>query len=324
MPLQYEGVIAEHKSVREAVGLFDVSHLGKLVVDAAQIGALDALLPGKVASIPVGRAGYNLVLDDSGGVIDDIFLYRRDDSMFIVPNAANTLDVLDFLEERGVKAEDARMVWGLIALSGPKAQNKVADLVPDAATLKLHRFGSFELAGLKVTVARTGYTGEPTFEFICDWDDSPAVWDALLGEGVAPCGLASRDTLRLEMGYPLHGHEISRDITPVEAGLEWVIQWDKDFVGKQALLDMKRSGPPRLLVGLVAQGREIPRQGYKVLHDGQEVGELVSGNFSPVLGKGIATGFVPPSLAAQGTRLTVDVRGRPLEMEVTNPPFIAT
>ena len=322
MPLQYQGVIAEHTAVRQSAGLFDVSHLGKIIVDADQIEALDSLLPGKVASIPVGRAAYNLVLNEAGGVIDDIFLYRLKDSMLVVPNASNTLAVLDFLAANGVKAEDARMRWAIIALSGPRAPALGAALVPGTAHLKLHRFDDFDLSGHPVMVARTGYTGEPTLEFFCDWDAAPEAWAEILTDEVVPCGLASRDTLRLEMGYPLHGHEIAPDITPIEAGMEWVIDWTKDFIGKPALVDVKESGPSRKLVGLVALGREIPRQGYKVLEGSEEVGELVSGNFSPVLGKGIATGFVRASLAEEGTRLTVDVRGRSLEMEVTKPPFI--
>ena len=322
MPLQYKGVIAEHKAVRGGAGLFDVSHLGKLIVDEGQVPALDALLPGKVAKIPVGRAGYNLVLDETGGVIDDVFLYRQPSSMLIVPNASNTLEVLDFLHANAVKAEDARMRWAIIALSGPLAPGLGAELIPATADLKLHRFAEFDLGGHHLMVARTGYTGEPTLEFFCEWEEAPAVWDLLLKDPVHPCGLASRDTLRLEMGYPLHGHEISKEITPLEAGMEWLIDWDGPFVGKQALLDLKEAGITRKLVGLVAHGREIPRQGYKVSSGGQQVGELVSGNFSPVLDKGIAMGFVPPNLSQPGTRLVVDVRGRSLEMEVTVPPFI--
>lgn len=323
MPLQYEGVLAEHRAVRAHAGLFDVSHLGKLLVRGdEQIARLDRLLPGKVAAIEPYRAGYNLVLNDDGGVVDDIFCYRFPDHMLLVPNASNTMEVLQYLKERSVEAEDARMRWAIIALSGPAAPALASQLDPALGELKLHRFNEFSVAGSRMMVAKTGYTGEPTLEFFSEWDEAPRLWHQLLTGEVKPAGLGARDTLRLEMGYPLHGHEISAQIDPLSAGLGWLIDWDKPFVGKQALEKIKQDGPREKLVGLVAIGREIPRQGFPIILDDRQVGELVSGNFSPVIGKGIAMGYVSPEHAVPGTRLKVQVRGRDLEMEVTSPPFI--
>lgn len=330
MPLQYSSVLAEHRAVRESAGLFDVSHLGKISItgpDASR--ALDGILPGKVAGLAVGQAGYNLVLNEKGGIIDDIFVYRLPDEMLVVPNAANTHVVLGFLQDnlRGdLTILDARQRFAIIALSGPKVRDLVEPLVPLLANLKLHRFFQTDFEDHPALVARTGYTGEFTYEFFVSWQDSVPVWRRLLelasSVGGIAAGLGARDTLRLEMGYPLHGHEIDEQTDPLEAGMDWVIDWDKEFIGRPALESVRAKGRVRALVGLVAKGREIPRTGYALLKEGEKVGELASGNISPVLGRGIAMGYVPPDLAEPGTMLTVDVRGKTLEVEVTKPPFI--
>ena len=330
MPLQYAGVIAEHTAVREAAGLFDVSHLGKLIVTGP--GAerfLDSVLPGKVAGLEEWQAGYNLVLNDRCGITDDIFVYRRPDSFVVVPNASNSDEVLRFLGSKApadVSVEEGRQRWAIIALSGPKAKQIALPRMPALAGLKMHRFIDSSFDGIDVMVARTGYTGEYTAEFFVDWSSSSKLWKRLLevgsAEGLVPAGLGARDTLRLEMGFPLHGHEISEETNPLEAGLGWVIQWDKDFEGKQKLEEIKRTGTAKKLVGLVAQGREIPRGGYLVSHKGEPTGEVVSGNFSPVLKKGIAMAYVRSDHAEAGTMLDVDVRGKTLQVEVTKPPFI--
>jgi glycine cleavage system T protein (aminomethyltransferase) len=353
MPLQYEGVLAEHRAVRERAGLFDVSHLGKLAVRGPGAGEfLDGFLPGKVAALGEWRAGYNLVLNDRAGIVDDIFVYRRPDTWLLVPNAGNTLAVAEVLRNaapeggsgevaapgaeqlhtleaaippRSVKVEDARFIWAILALQGPASREVAAGLFPEANELSLHAFGDFEVDGVEVQIARTGYAGEYGFELFVPWDDAVKIWDLVLREGepfgVVPAGLGARDTLRLEMGYPLHGHELTADTNPIEAGLDWVIDWSKEFEGKELLLKIKERGVERKLAGLVMAGREIPRAGYSVYRDGLLVGELSSGNFSPVLGKGIALGYLAPSAATEATMLEVEVRGRRVQATVVRPPF---
>jgi aminomethyltransferase len=333
MPLQYQGVVAEHWAVRRDAGLFDVSHLGKLVVHGdGAVAFLDSLLPGAVGGLDVWRAGYNLVLNADAGIVDDIFVYRRPDSLVVVPNAANTEAVLGILEEavegvRGVRVEDARGRWAIFAVQGPRSRDMEDWFPPGAAGLPLHAFADLEVAGIRCQVARTGYTGEHGFELFVEWAEAAAVWNALLEGGapygLVPAGLGARDTLRLEMGYPLHGQDISEDTNPIEARLGWVIDWSKPaFTARDVLARIRGSGPPRRLTGLLARGRGIPRRGHPVRTDGEVVGEVTSGNISPVLGVGIAMAYVPTSLAEPGTVVTVDVRGRPLEAEVTRPPFV--
>jgi aminomethyltransferase len=336
MPLVYpSGTVAEHKTVRESVGLFDVTHLGKVTVegpDAERV--LDRLLPGKVAKMKPNKAGYNLVLTPDGGVVDDIFIYKTDPTKFIVvPNAANTDAFLEFIDagttaEDDVTVADARGRWGILALTGPRAREVLFPILPEAEGLKMHDFATLSLKGTEVIVARTGYTGEVTFEFLPAWDDSAAVWNLLLeagaSAGIKPCGLGARDTLRLEMGYPLHGHELSVDINPLEAGCGWVIDWEKDFVGRPALERVKQAGVTRKLVGLLAGEGRIPRMGHQVFLGDKPVGEVTSGNFSPTLGAGIALAFVSAELSELGTQLEIDIRGKRLPVQVVKPPFKAS
>ncbi len=337
MPLVYgTGTVAEHNNVRQSVGLFDVTHLGKVTVEGADAEALlDRLLPGKVAKLRPWRAGYNLVLTPDGGVVDDIFVYKRDEGFLVVPNASNTDAVIQFLQA-GVRADedvtivDARGRWGILALTGPRAREVLFPIHPEAASLKMHDFRTMSLEGIDLIVARTGYTGEVTYEFLPEWDRSPEVWKLLLEAGrscgIKPAGLGARDTLRLEMGYPLHGHELSVDINPLEAGLGWVIDWDKDFPGKGALENVHSAGVSRKLVGLLAaEGRgRVPRMGHQVFFEDRPVGQVTSGNFSPTLGAGIALAFVPLELSEVGTRLEIDVRGKRLPVQVVKPPFKAS
>lgn len=331
MPLQYSGVVAEHTAVRTRVGLFDVSHLGKLAVEGE--GAeemLDRLLPGRVAGVPVWTARYNLLLTEEGGIVDDLFVYRRPEAFVVVPNAANNDAVLAELAvgaPPGVGVSEARERWAILALQGPLARPMVAALLPAAAGLRLHEFTDTEMDGVRVQAARTGYTGEYGVELFTPSGDAPRVWRRLLAAGethaILPAGLGARDTLRLEMGYPLHGHEISRETTPVEAGLGWVVDWQKtEFRGRARCEEVRREGPRRRLVGMVAAEPGIPRAGHAILRDGERVGEVTSGNISPVLGRGIALGYVGADAAEPGTMLSVDVRGRRIPVEVTRPPFV--
>lgn len=332
MPLVYrEGTIAEHKAVRSGVGLFDVTHLGKIVVEGPGAAtALDALLPGKITKLRTMRAAYNLVLTPAGGVVDDIFVYRTgEESFLIVPNASNMDAVLKFIQQGcgpDVTVEDARERWAIIAVTGPKAREVLTPHIEGLEAMKMHDFALLKLGGFDVKVARTGYTGEVTYEFLPAYPDSPAVWNLLseLGaaSGIAPAGLGARDTLRLEMGYPLHGHELSTEINPLEAGLGWVVDWDKEFFGKQALEKVKAEGVTRKLVGLQGTEGRIPRMGMPVLSGGSPVGSVTSGNFSPTLGLPIALAFVSPEVSEVGTEMAIDVRGKHLPVTVIKPPFI--
>jgi aminomethyltransferase len=225
---------------------------------------------------------------------------------------------------------DARQRWAILALQGPASRQVADSLLPGATDLPLHGFGDFDLKlgvrSARVQVARTGYTGEYGFELFVPSEDAPATWELLLdaGEpyGILPVGLGARDTLRLEMGYPLHGHEISVDTNPIEAGLGWTIDWKKDFRGRAAVEAVRQAGPSRTLAGLAADGPGIPRAGQAVLRDGEPVGTVTSGNFSPTLGKGIALAYVALGAGEPGTRLEIDVRGKPLPVTVTKPPFV--
>lgn len=330
MPLQYSGVIAEHEAVRRTAGLFDVSHLGKLVVEGPEAEKmLDRLLPGRVAKIEDWSAAYNLVLNPDCGIVDDIFVYRHPDYFLLVPNASNSEAVKRIVQDHlveGARLTEARERWAIIAFSGPAVKDLIVELVPEAQGMKMHRFLKTSFRGIDVMMARTGYTGEYTVELFVSWQEAPRLWSDLLsaGEqaGAIPTGLGCRDTLRLEMGYPLHGHEISEQTDPLESGLEWVIDWSKDFERKADLERLRDKGSSRRLVGLKGVGREIPRAGYPIRDGDSKVGEVTSGNFSPVLKRGIALGYVTPDRAAAGTMLSIDVRNKSLPVEVTKPPFI--
>lgn len=346
MPLQFAGVLAEHTAVRERVGLFDVSHLGKLTLEGPDAAALlDATFTNDATGLAPWRARYNLALTPGGGIIDDLFVYRRPDpepgtgsgggtSFLVVPNAANAAAVVAALRQTAadraldVALADAWDRWAILALQGPGSRPMADQLLPGANDLKLHAFMDAQLAGVPVQVARTGYTGEYGFELFVPWAEAGRIWRLLLEagapQGIVPVGLGARDTLRLEMGYPLHGHEISPDTNPLEAGLEWTIAWAKPwFTGREALVAIRDgAGPTRRLVGFVAQGPGIPRADQTILHEGVAVGTVTSGNHSVFLGRGIGLGYVPPALAAPGTLLEVDVRGRRLAVAVTPAPFV--
>lgn len=332
MPLQYAGVVPEHTAVREAVGIFDVSHLGKLVVRGA--GALEfvnACFTNDLGRIANGQAQYTLCCDEtSGGVVDDLIVYLRDDDhLLLVPNASNTAEVARRLQAKapdGVTITDHHETHAVLAVQGTKSDEVLAALGFPVG----HDYMSFTESpyqGVEVVVCRTGYTGERGYELIAPNEVAPALWDALLAAGaefgIQPCGLGARDTLRTEMGYPLHGQDISLDITPVQARLGWAVGWKKDaFWGKDALEAERASGPAVTLRGLVAIGRGIARPHMSVrLTPDVPIGEVTSGTFSPTLKKGVALALIS-SQVAEGTEVTVDVRGRSEIFVVTKPPFV--
>ena len=333
MPLEYPtGVIKEHTAVRDSVGIFDVSHLGKASVRGPGAAAyVNATLSNDLAKIEPGKAQYTLCCDDAtGGIVDDLIAYYYgDDHVLLVPNAANTAEVVRRLAEsapEGVTVEDRHDELAVLAVQGT-----YSDEVLTAIGLPVgHDYMSFveaPFAGETLVVCRTGYTGERGYELLVPRDAADAVWDALLDagqeHGIAPCGLGARDTLRTEMGYPLHGQDISLDVTPVQARLGWAVGWKKDaFWGRDVLLAEKEAGPKRLLRGLVATGRGIPRPGMRVMLTADVmVGQVTSGTFSPTLRKGVGLGLVAAQVE-EGAEVSVDVRGRREIFTVTKPPFV--
>ena len=327
MPLQYTGVIAEHNAVRNEVGLFDVSHLGKLRVGGARAGeALQVALTADTDALEPGRATYSLVLTDAGGCIDDVFVYRlgRDEWM-VVPNAANVDAVADAIRTAGADLADEWDRWAILAIQGPRSFEAFESAFPrsGAPELKLHEWRSIDVFGVEGLVARTGYTGERGFELYAPTATSIPAFDAIVDAGAIPVGLGARDTLRLEMGYALYGHELSLDVNPLEAGLGWVLAWDTPFRGRDECLKVKDAGPERRLFGIVCRDRGVPRQGYPVTRDGRRIGELTSGNHSPTLGTGIALALGPRATAPQeGTAVRIEARGRALEGDIVKPPFV--
>jgi aminomethyltransferase len=332
MPLEYTGIVKEHEAVRTAVGMFDVSHLGKAAVRGR--GAADFVnrcLTNDLRKVGPGQAQYTLCCDDeTGGVVDDLIAYlRSEDDVFLVPNAANTAEVVRRLSAAapaGIDVVNLHRDFAILAVQGPRSDDTLA-----AAGLPSgHDYMSFvevDHGGSPVVVCRTGYTGERGYELIVPNDVAPSVWDtvAAAGErfGLAPAGLGARDTLRTEMGYPLHGQDLSLEITPVQARLGWAVGWGKDaFWGSGPLAAEKADGPSRLLRGLTADRRGIPRPGMVVLDDaGEEVGQVTSGTFSPTLRKGIALALLAPRVGPSAS-VQVDVRGRVEPFQVTKPPFV--
>jgi len=335
MPLEYSaGVLKEHAAVREAVGVFDVSHLGKATVSGPGAAAyVNATLTNDLGRIGPGQAQYTLCCDEeTGGVVDDLIAYlRSDDEVFLIPNAANTAEVVRRLQATapdGVSVTDRHRDFAVLAVQGPRS----ADVLGALGLPTEHDYMSFEeaeVAGTSLTVCRTGYTGERGYELVVPAEAAVAVWDALLeaGEphGILPCGLGARDTLRTEMGYPLHGQDISLDVTPVQARLGWAVGWKKEaFWGREVLLAEREAGPRRVLRGVVATGRGIPRPHMRVMltHD-VPVGEITSGTFSPTLKKGVGLALVAATVNPEA-EVSVDIRGRREVFRLTRPPFVDT
>lgn len=336
MPIEYAGVVAEHAAVREAVGVFDVSHMGKVRIHGpGSVAFLNGLLANDLDRIGDGQAQYTLLCTDAGGVVDDLIAYRwAADEVFMIPNAANAAEVVGVLQAAappGVAVTDHHDDHGIIAVQGPRSAEAILALgLPadhDYMTMVSSTF-----AGHPVIVCRTGYTGEHGYELVLPVSTLGAAWDALIaqgdGLGLMPAGLGARDTLRTEMGYPLHGQDISPDITPVQAGLGWAIGWDKAcFRGCEALARERAAGPSRRLRGLRALDRGIPRPhmnvraGADARHPGAVIGEVTSGTFSPTLRQGIALALLEPTVTF-GEIVEVDVRGRLSPFEVCKPPFV--
>jgi aminomethyltransferase len=341
MPIEYAGggVLAEHEAVRTGVGLFDVSHLGTATVRGPGAAAfVDSCLTNDLSRIGPGQAQYTMCcLPDgdprAGGVVDDLIVYLHGpDDVLLVPNAANAPEIVARLTDAapaGVTVTDRHTEVAVLAVQGPRSAQLLAFLGLPGELAYMSFVTGVGGGSAEVTVCRTGYTGEHGYELLVGADRAGELWDVLVetgqDEGLRLCGLGARDTLRTEMGYPLHGHELSPDITPVQARAGWAVGWRKSaFWGRGALLAEKEAGPARLLWGLRAPGRGIPRPGMAVLDaDGARVGEVTSGTFSPSLRTGIALALLDTaSGAAEGSELAVDVRGRPQPVEVVRPPFV--
>lgn len=321
MPLSYpEGTLHEHTECRTGGVLFDVSHLGTVRVEGE--GALEALqvaFTNDLTRVGPGRAQYTHLLDDDGSVLDDIIVWWvAEHSFAVIPNASNTDRVRDATGGADVTAERA-----LIAVQGPDARRRLAGVMPAAAAVPRFAVSRVEYRGRSCTVAGTGYTGEHGVEIAVESDLAGALWDELLGAGLTPAGLGARDTLRLEAGLPLHGHELGPGITPLQAGLGWVVAWSKPrFRGREALLAERERGPARLLRGVAAEGRRPPRAGDEITTPhGDELGVVTSGNYSPVLGHGIALGFVPPE-SEVGDAVLIHGRGEPTPGALVKTPFV--
>jgi aminomethyltransferase len=320
MPLSYpDGTVAEHRACRTAAVAFDVSHLGTVRVEGADaFDRLQATLTNDLRRIGPGRAQYTHLLDGEGSVLDDIIVWWVDEGRFdVMPNASNTERVRGAIGGTDVTPERA-----VIAVQGPAARQLLATVAPEAAAVPRFAVQRFEFEGVECLAAGTGYTGEDGVECAIPSAHAPAFWDAVLAAGVQPAGLGARDTLRLEAGLPLHGHELGPGITPLQAGLGWVVRFDKgDFPGRAALEDEKAAGPKRLLQGLVTETRQPPREGAVVEAPGP-VGAVTSGNFSPMLGVGIALAFVDTAAGlAAGDAVTIAVRGKSLPARLARTPF---
>jgi aminomethyltransferase len=335
MPINYAdgGVVAEHTAVRTSVGVFDVSHLGKTLVRGASAAEfVNSCLTNDLARIAPGQAQYSLCCTEDGGVVDDLICYFvGSDEVFLVPNAANNAEVARLLAAvapAGVTVTNQHNDFAVLAVQGPRSAEVLA-AVGLPAELDYMEFADASWQQRPVRVCRTGYTGEHGYELLPSWDDAPGLWEALLAavdplDG-RPAGLGARDTLRTEMGYPLHGHELSLDISPVQAGAGWAVGWKKPaFWGRELLTAERATGPTRRLRGLRAIDRGVPREGMTVLDaDGKQVGVTTSGTFSPTLKAGIALALLDTAAGVEfGAEVAVDVRGRPLRCEVVKPPFV--
>jgi len=317
MPVQYEGVIAEHRAVRTDCGAFDVSHMGELHVDGPTAEAfLQQMLSNALHRIGDGEAQYTLLTNEQGGIVDDLIVYRLARGQYVlVVNASNREAVYAWLKEReprGCEVRDASADYGLVAVQGPRSLERLG--LPDAEGFT-HQMG--ELDGIEVMICRTGYTGEKGVELCCAEEDAAALWDAVLARGAIPCGLGARDTLRLEVCYPLHGNDITPETDAISAGLGWACALDKEFTGGETLRRIREEGPTRRLAAFVMEEKAVPRQGMPI----EGGGEVTSGTHSPMLDRGIGMGYVPSGSASPDSELVVDVRGKPRRARVVKKPI---
>ncbi|MBW4568316.1 MAG: glycine cleavage system aminomethyltransferase GcvT [Tolypothrix carrinoi HA7290-LM1] len=335
MPVQFTGISREHEAVRNAAGMFDISHMGKFTLEGKSvISHLQRLVPSDLSRLQPGQAQYTVLLNERAGIIDDIIVYYQgEDSTtktqkaVIIVNAATTGKdkawLLQNLDAEEVKFQDLSAEKVLIAVQGPKASSILQQFVSALTTVKAFGHLDATIFGKSAFLARTGYTGEDGFEVMVDPDVGVELWQNLIQAGVIPCGLGARDTLRLEAAMALYGQDIDENTTPLEAGLGWLVHLDRkgDFIGRSILEEQKADGVQRRLIGLQMQGRNIARHGYQILSEGKVVGEVTSGTLSPTLGYPISLGYVPTELASVGQQLEVEIRGKAYPAVVVKRPF---
>jgi len=331
MPIRYGSVLDEHRACRTGAVVFDVSHMGSIWVRGpGALNALQGLFTNDLGRVAPGRAQYTHLLADDASVVDDLIVWWvGEEELLVIPNAANTAPALAAVRAAaagatgGADVEHVTERRALLAVQGPEARRRLASLAAEASSVEHFGVSATSLpGGASGFVGGTGYTGEDGVELFVPVEAAVDVWRALLAAGVVPAGLGARDTLRLEMGYPLHGHELGPGITPLQAGLGWVVGWDKPaFAGREALLAEKERGPARRLAGILLSDRQVPRAGCPVRVGGEAAGEVTSGNVSPILERGIALAFLPPA-TKPGTPVEIDIRGRMARGEVVKPPFI--
>lgn len=334
MPVQYAGIAAEHMAVRTAAGLFDVSHMGEVeIAGSGALAAVQRISCNDAARLEIGQAQYSALTSEAGTFIDDLLVYRlADDHYLLVTNAANTDRDVAWIRKEIAAVDDAFAVntssrYALLALQGPRAQDILQPLTAEPlADLRYYHFVSGEVAGIRVTISRTGYTGEDGFELFAPPQMADRLWTALLdagsAAGIRPAGLGARDTLRLEAAMRLHGSDIDETTTVLEAGLGWIVGWDKpDFNGRQALVEQKRAGAPRRLVGFEMLERGIARHGYDVYVDGAAAGRVTSGTQTPFLNKAVGMAYVPAGAVDVDREMEIDVRGRRLRARRVRMPF---
>ncbi len=331
MPVQYTGIIAEHRAVRDSVGVFDLSHMGEFTVSGPGASAfLQRLTTNDVSVLEDYKIQYSILCYEDGGIVDDLLIYKLPDKYFLVVNGANIRKDFDWLTEHlpdDVTLNNISDQTGLLAIQGPRAQEVMAQLTDyDLDTMDYYWSAETEICSRRMLFSRTGYTGEDGFEIYCSPEDADLLWERVLAAGkpysIAKVGLGARDSLRLEMKYALYGNDIDQTTNPIEAGLGWVVKLDKgDFIGRQPILKTKAEKPSRRLVCFVMKQKAIPRQGYKLTTDGAEVGVVTSGIHSPSLGQGIGLAYVRRGFGKVGSELYLEVRGRPLAGEIVKPPF---
>ena len=330
MPIQYASILDEARTVRSKAGLFDVSHMGRLDIQGPEAALfLDRVLSVNVPGLRIGRARYNVICNQEGGIIDDCIVYRRGEERFLlIPNAANTVPVLEWLSRWAPGRDQARIDditsrYVMIAHQGPQAASMLQDLTPtDLSSMRPFTAVETQVDGVDTLVARTGYTGENGFELISPGEAGDRLWKLLMDKGAVSCGLGARDVLRLEAGLLLHGNDMDTSTNPYEAGLDRFVNPDREgYVPGDALRRIRDQGPTRRLVGFTMLGRGIPRHGYTITDGSRQLGQVTSGGHSPTLDRSLGLGYVPTGYSTVGSRFQIDIRGRSVEAEVTNLPF---
>lgn len=329
MPVQYEGVNIEHETVRNDVGVFDVSHMGEFLIEGPNALALIQKVTSNDASkLSIGKAQYSCLPNDDGGIVDDLIVYQiKDEQYLLVVNASNIEKDWNWIQSKNDVGATMRNIsedYSLLAIQGPNAVEKMQSLSSqDLSAIKFYNFVVGDFAGIEHTIiSATGYTGSGGFEIYCKNNEVQQIWDKVIAAGAKPIGLAARDTLRLEMGYCLYGNDIDDTTSPIEAGLGWITKFTKDFTNSKALEEEKRRGPDRKLVGFELDERGIPRHGYDIVDSsGEKIGVVTSGTMSPSLGKGIGMGYVPADLAKAGAKIFIQIRKKAVPATVVKLPF---